>query len=54
MRGEMTLVNPTEWPPLPFEEWESTLDTLHMWTQIVGKTRMVLAPMQNHWWHAAL
>jgi len=50
----MTLVNPTEWPPLPFEEWESTLDTLHMWTQIVGKTRMVLAPMQNHWWNVTL
>ena len=50
----MTLVNPTEWPPLPFEEWESTCDTLHMWTQIVGKTRLLLAPMQNHWWNAAL
>jgi hypothetical protein len=43
-----------EWPPLPFSEWESTCDTLHMWTQIVGKTRMVLSPPQNHWWHVAL
>ena len=40
-----------EWPPLPFAEWEATCDTLHMWTQIVGKTRMVLTPPLNHWWH---
>lgn len=43
-----------EWPELPFAEWESTCDTLHMWTQIVGKTRMTLAPPQNHWWHVPL
>jgi Family of unknown function (DUF5996) len=36
---------------LPFSEWESTCDTLHMWTQIVGKTRMALAPLENHWWN---
>jgi len=43
-----------DWPPLPFAEWESTCDTLHMWTQIVGKTRMTLEPRQNHWWHVTL
>ncbi len=43
-----------EWPPLIFDEWEATCDTLHMWAQIAGKTRMVLAPPQNHWWHVAL
>jgi hypothetical protein len=42
------------WPPLPLEAWESTCDTLHLWTQIVGKTRLALAPMQNHYWHVAL
>jgi Family of unknown function (DUF5996) len=42
------------WPPLVFREWEETCDTLHMWTQIVGKTRMVLTPFQNHWWHVPL
>jgi hypothetical protein len=39
------------WPALPFSEWEGTCDTVHMWTQIVGKTRMVLSSPQNHWWH---
>jgi hypothetical protein len=43
-----------EWPALPFEEWEQTCDTLHMWTQIVGKTRLTLTPLINHWWNVAL
>jgi Family of unknown function (DUF5996) len=42
------------WPALPLEEWEDTYHTLHMWTQIVGKVRLELAPLQNHWWNAAL
>ena len=42
------------WPRLPLEEWRATRDTLHMWMQIVGKTRLALAPTQNHWWHVAL
>jgi hypothetical protein len=42
------------WPPLPFAEWESTCDTLHMWTQIVGKTRLKLEPLVNHWWNVTL
>lgn len=40
-----------EWPALPFPEWEGTCDTLHMWTQIVGKTRLALTPLENHWWN---
>jgi len=43
-----------EWPPLPFEGWEATCDTVHMWTQIVGKTRMAFERLQNHWWNVAL
>jgi hypothetical protein len=43
-----------DWPPLPYAEWESTLDTLHMWTQIVGKTRRELTPLVNHWWNVTL
>jgi hypothetical protein len=35
-------------------EWEDTRDTLHMWTQIVGKVRLALAPSVNHWWHIPL
>jgi hypothetical protein len=42
------------WPELPLREWEDTYHTLHMWTQIVGKIRLSFAPLQNHWWNAAL
>ena len=43
-----------EWPALPLDGWRPTYDTLHLWSQIVGKTRLALAPMQNHWWQVAL
>jgi hypothetical protein len=43
-----------EWPALPLDGWKDTYATLHMWTQIVGKTRLALAPMENHWWQIAL
>ncbi len=39
------------WPSLPLSEWQDTFATLHMWTQIVGKTRLALSPMVNHWWN---
>ena len=42
------------WPPLPLADWQATRDTLHMWMQIVGKTRLALSPRQNHWWHVPL
>jgi hypothetical protein len=42
------------WPALPYSEWQSTRDTLHMWTQIVGKTRLELTPLVNHWWNTTL
>src|SRR2546423_334321 len=42
------------WPSLPLEGWRDTYATLHMWTQIVGKTRLALAPSENHWWQVAL
>ena len=42
------------WPRLVLAEWASTYDTLHRWMQIVGKTRLALAPMQNHWWQTTL
>ncbi len=43
-----------KWPALPLEAWKDTLETLHMWTQIVGKVRLVLSPFENHWWHVPL
>jgi hypothetical protein len=42
------------WPELAYDEWKDTLQTLHMWTQIVGKIRMTLTPAVNHWWHVPL
>jgi hypothetical protein len=42
------------WPELILEEWQDTLATLHMWTQIVGKIRMELTPLINHWWNVPL
>lgn len=41
------------WPALPLESWRDTYATLHMWMQMVGKTRLALAPMENHWWQVA-
>jgi len=43
-----------DWPDLPLAEWEATYHTLHMWSQIIGKVRLGLAPLQNHWWNVAL
>lgn len=43
-----------EWPSLPYDEWRDTRDTLHRWTQIVGKIRMTLTPLVNHWWNVPL
>jgi Family of unknown function (DUF5996) len=42
------------WPLLPLAEWQDTLATLHRWLQIVGKSRLSLAPAVNHWWHVTL
>ncbi|HEY3066642.1 MAG TPA: DUF5996 family protein [Methylomirabilota bacterium] len=39
---------------LPLAEWRETHDTLHMWMQIVGKTRLALTPRENHWWNVPL
>lgn len=38
------------WPALPFEAWKKTYDTLHMWTQVVGKVKLELCPFLNQWW----
>ena len=39
------------WPALPLPDWLDTLDTLHMWTQIVGKVKLELTPFVNEWWN---
>ncbi|WP_345981697.1 DUF5996 family protein [Streptomyces sp. DSS69] len=50
----MTAQAATNWPILRVADWTATRDTLHMWTQIVGKIRMAHAPMVNHWWQVTL
>src|SRR5712691_9485128 len=42
------------WPELPYAAWKDTRDTLHLWTQIVGKIRLMQTPWLNHSWHVAL
>lgn len=42
------------WPELPYAAWKDTRDTLHLWTQIVGKIRLALTPWRNHSWHVTL
>ena len=42
------------WPELPYAAWKDTRDTLHLWTQVVGKVRLALTPWLNHSWHVAL
>ena len=42
------------WPELQFESWNDTRETLHRWMQIVGKIRMELTPLINHWWNVPL
>lgn len=39
---------------LPLDEWQPSKNTLHLWAQILGKTRLALMPMRNHWWNATL
>jgi hypothetical protein len=46
---------PPYWPVLPpLADWQETFTTLHMWSQIVGKIRLALAPPLNHCWGSAL
>jgi hypothetical protein len=47
-------MQPLPWPELPWDAWKETAATLHMWMQIVGKTRLELTPLQNHWWNVPL
>ena len=42
-----------QWPALP-SSWKDTCATLHMWTQMVGKVRLALTPLVNHWWNVPL
>lgn len=54
MASAQQLTRGEAWPALPLAEWRETCDTLHMWTQIVGKVRLALSPHVNHWWEVPL
>src|SRR5438552_15575671 len=54
VRHDDFTTRPESWPALPLDEWRDTRDTLHMWTQIVGKVALALAPPLNHWWGTTL
>ena len=45
---------PVGWPPLPYEAWSATCDTLHAHTQVLGKLAVALAPPERQLQHAAL
>ena len=49
-----TADHPARWSPLPSDDWLDTLETLHLWTQVVGKVRMAHAPWLNHSWSVPL
>lgn len=42
------------WPELPYEDWRATRDTLHMYTQVIGKLRLALSPFEPQWAHVPL
>jgi hypothetical protein len=50
----MTAASAQRWPELPYAAWKDTRDTLHLWTQVIGKVRLALTPWLNHSWHVAL
>jgi Family of unknown function (DUF5996) len=54
MNSPVTHAAGDHWPELPLEAWQDTYQTLHMWSQIVGKVRLALSPKVNHWWEVPL
>jgi hypothetical protein len=54
MTAEADRVSNGAWPDLTLSTWTDTRDTLHMWIQVVGKIRMALTPLINHWWNVPL
>ena len=49
-----TRPNETRWPSIPVADWQDSRDTLHLWTQVVGKVRLTHEPATNHWWNIPL
>jgi hypothetical protein len=47
-------MNENTFPALPLAEWKPTKNTLHLYSQVIGKIRLALFPRLNHWWHVPL
>lgn len=43
-----------EWPELSYGEAKDTYETLHLWTQVIGKIKLRKLPWINHSWHVTL
>ena len=54
MAAPLSAHDPKAWPRLDYSAWADSCATLHLWTQVVGKVRLALAPHVNHWWQVAL
>jgi hypothetical protein len=50
----MSMTTAERWPSIPVSGWQDTRDTLHLYTQVVGKVRLVNEPLANHWWNSTL
>jgi hypothetical protein len=48
-----TIPSTEAWPALPLSAWRETQETLHLWTQVVGKVKLELTPFWNEWWNIA-
>lgn len=42
------------WPALSYKKGRATFETLHLFTQIIGKIKLAILPWINHSWHVAL
>jgi Family of unknown function (DUF5996) len=47
-------VMPEAWPPVSYDDWRATCDTLHAHTQVLGKLAVRLAPPEPQLQHTAL
>jgi len=53
-RGVSGLQELNAWPAIPYQPWRETRDTLHMYTQVIGKLRLALSPFEPQWAHVPL
>ena len=49
-----TSIDSDAWPSLAYADWQDSCSTLHLWTQVVGKVKLALSPVSNHWWSIVL